>query len=158
MTFTVLAAWRTVPHFTVGKGSRGSNNAAAINGRRYERQVIAELDRWAVVNGAKLEHNPWFEYNNGSGIRICSPDGLLRLASDKIIVAEIKLTYVPEAIIKLRELYCPVVATALKCEAVPLVIVKNLIPDAPPATDRLGMALSAKMPLLQWLGHGRIVW
>jgi hypothetical protein len=75
---------------------------------------------------------------------------------DFIICVEVKLTYVDIAFEKLKKLYLPVVSQTFGLPVVPLVIVKNLTSFSPKSTSILSEALSAKIPLLHYLGDGSI--
>jgi len=166
------SAWRVDKVFA----PRASNPMAA-RGLAYERKVRAELRRLAASYHWIVEHNPWFRYENSDGsIGTCAPDfvihqgyeakvtGMVRGVlyvegkGDKVIVVETKLTYIPEALAKLRSLYCPIISLAFGTEVVPLIITKNLVPGAPPVSDRLGKALDSNPPVLQWLGNGPMIW
>jgi hypothetical protein len=105
-----------------------------------------------------LEHNPWFYYTASEGVRsACCPDILIHDNDfGYTIVIEIKNTWVPSALPKLRSLYCPVVSRALDRPTKPLVLVKNLTPDAPRPQSTLSFGLIAPDPLIQWLGRGTI--
>jgi hypothetical protein len=148
VTGELRSARRCPPKYTPKASS-----AMAKLGLSYERKIVRDLMRsvWLV------EHNPWFEFQDELGVSTCCPDIILT-ADSKIIVIEVKLTWVPEAIEKLRGLYCPVVEYALAAEVFPLIIVKNLRPDAPPVQDSVQRALESEMPILQWIGSGHIPW
>ncbi len=142
---------------------RGSNVHAEI-GLRYERRVkraLMKLTNDETTPLIELEHNPWFSYaKKDSGLSsVCAPDFLLYHKDNFIIVIEVKLTYVNEAITKLQGLYCPIVETALNLPAKPLVITRHLIPSAPkPNAFTLSEAINNPPYLLQWLGHGGIIY
>lgn len=148
----LTSAQRIAPRLT----PKASNPAAAL-GLRYERHVRDALGVWAKANDAKVEHNPWFSYIDKNGYGVCVPD-LLLIFDDQVIVIEVKLTYVHEAITKLNGLYLPVVAKATGLKPLPLVIVKNLTLGSPQARDRLSAAICMTPPLMQYLGHSRIIW
>lgn len=148
----LMSAQRCVaPH----DASRGSNRSAKI-GLRYERLVWKALE--AVSEFAHVEHNPWFSFTDMNGFGSCCPDFLVWHQRYGIIIIEVKLTWVPEALPKLQELYMPVVGLALNTVTAPLVICRTLIPQAPKASFSVEDALRGESPLLHWLGHGRIVW
>jgi hypothetical protein len=127
---------------------------AQKQGIRYEKNVIKALK----AHGLIIEHNPWFEYETLD--RVCSwciPDALIHI-NEEIIVAEIKLTYTPEALEKLLNVYCPVIEKALKCKAAPLVIIKNALLINSGLTTCLDLydALKSPLPIYQWIGRGPI--
>ena len=142
---------------------------ASLAGLRFERKLIAALR----AESEDIEHNPWFAYRAAEGgtyptelsrgsssqISYCSPDGILyRLYQGLAIVIEAKLTYTPEALRKLTEVYIPIVRSALKrpiLDVQPLIIVRNLIPGVK-AHESLDSALGSNLPLLQWRGVGRV--
>lgn len=66
-----------------------------------------------------------------------------------IIVCEIKLTYTPNAIKKLRSLYLPIVSKYFGNRLIlPLIICKNLTPTAPPHSSSISQALKTPIPLI----------
>ncbi len=75
---------------------------------------------------------------------------------DFIICCEIKLTYVDIAFEKLKKLYLPVVSKVFSLPIVPLVIVKNLTSFSPKPMSILSKSLSQRIPLLHYLGDGKI--
>jgi hypothetical protein len=136
--------------------------AAQASGLAYEHKVLGALAEALASAGLSfdLAHNPWFEYHTSTGQGLCVPDILLTINSSEfknlIFVIEIKLTYTIEAIAKLRGLYCPVVEAALARRALPLVICKNLTPEASYAHGIFFPALDLPEPLFQWLGTASI--
>lgn len=137
-------------------------------GLAYERKVITSLADSFVLLGQSFDlcHNPWFEYAGTFGSALCVPDGLISMQTGEykeiVFVLEVKLTYTPEAIEKLLDTYCPVVAKAFGLPATPVVICKNLIPGAPKALPTFFGAVEAwrmgatEFPLVQWLGASRL--
>jgi hypothetical protein len=134
-----------------------ASNARGYVGLLYERKAVKML-KSILPKSMSLEHNPWFYYTASEGTSgACCPDILIHDNDfDYIIVIEIKNTWVPGAIEKLRALYCPVVAKALERPTKPLVLVKNLTPDSPHPQPTLSFGLIATNPLIQWLGRGTI--
>lgn len=133
---------------------------AARDGIAFERKFQRALHALVHTNAEwKLQRNPWFEYQDDErGYNVCSPDiTLTDTKNDFIIVMEVKQTYVEDAIIKLRDLYCPVVFKATGIPAAPLVVVKNVLPNAPLPASRISFALQASTPVFQWLGQGPIL-
>jgi hypothetical protein len=147
-------AWRNEREFAK---ARGSSPAAKI-GLRYERNVGKELARHiGPAKFSSIEHNPWFRFTDYYGTNNCSPDFLL-WDRDRCAIIEIKLTWVPAAMAKLCELYCPVVSAALQCKVMPLVICRNLTPQAPKAEQTLVKAMTSVTKLLHWPQIGHIPW
>jgi hypothetical protein len=72
------------------------------------------------------------------------------------ICVEVKLTYVPSAISKLKTLYLPVVHKAFSLPVFPLIIVKNLTISTPKPSSVLSSALGLEVPVLNYLGFGKI--
>lgn len=136
--------------------SRASNSRGYI-GLLYERKTFAML-KTVLPKSMSIEHGPWFYYEASEGTSgACQPDILIH--DDEFgytIIIEIKNTWVSGALVKLKSLYCPVVSKALSRPTKPLVLVKNLIPDAPRPQTSLSFALISPSPLLQWLGRGTI--
>ena len=123
-------------------------------GLRFEKKVFAELQK----SVKEIEHNPWFSYklcDGGHGI--CCPDILIRDSENPlIIVIEVKHTWVPHALNKLKTLYCPIVEKALQIKTRPLVIAKHLIPGAPRPCNKISQAILCADPIVQWLERGPI--
>jgi hypothetical protein len=132
-------------------------------GLAYERRVVSSL----AEAGIRLLHNPGFEFEDDSGSNYCVPDIILPNYDNKLIIIEVKLTYKVEAILKLRNLYAPVVSLALSRPVVCLVIAKNVTPNSPEPELTLESAIcqsarseiaAAGRPgvgfLVQWLGRG----
>lgn len=134
-----------------------ASNAAGYVGLLYERKAVKML-RAVLPRSMKLEHNSWFYYTASEGVQsACCPDVLIH--DDDFgytIVVEIKNTWVPGAILKLKALYCPVVSRALGRPTKPIVLVKNLTPDSPRPQPTLSFGLLSAEPLIQWLGRGTI--
>lgn len=131
--------------------SRASSSKGYV-GLKFQREAIKAIKNAAI--GMEVEPEPWFEYN---GSFVCSPDCLIiDVEFEFIIVVEIKYTYTPGAIEKLRELYCPVVAKVSGLPTKPLVLVKNLVPDCPIPAFSISSALLREVPLIQYLGTGKI--
>jgi len=109
-----------------------------------------------------VQPDAWFSYLAGktdTKWAICSPDILLFDAENSfIIVVEVKTTYTPLALGKLRSLYCPVVERATGLPTRPLVVCKHLILGGPRPSSTISFALLSGEPLFQWLGKGPIQW
>lgn len=147
-------AERTPARFASPKGS----NPAAKLGLRYERKVGKELE-WHTSRGnfVRLEKNPWFSFYDEAGSATCSPDFLLHL-DHGIVVVEVKLKWVPYALLKLEQLYCPVVSVALNKPTRPMIICHYLALGAPAGATSLREAiLNPDRPLL-WPQNGRMIW
>lgn len=124
----------------------------------YENK-LAEALRLARMSVVLVERNPWFHYRKDDGTSgYCCPDLLVWYPESKyIVVIEAKLTWVPGALPKLRELYCPVIRKALSLPTKPLVICKNLIPESPFPASSIGLALESRDPLYVWRGKGSVI-
>ena len=127
-------------------------------GLRYERKVRDELKYLCHLNNASLEYNPWFRFFDFYGAGDCVPDMLIHLPNGMTVIVEVKLTFTNEAIPKLRDLYAPVVELALNRPAAILVIARNLTTTAPRPRKSILNSDITKSPLIQWLGHGHILW
>lgn len=139
------------PNLDAIPAAKLAGTVSTVAGLRYERKVVKALTN----SGCDIDHNPWYCYD---GDRYCCPDIVLYyLALDTAIIIEVKLTYTPEALKKLREVYVPVVSATIRQNKVyPLVIVKNLAPGMLSHTN-LKEALGSPWPIIQWRGTGRIV-
>lgn len=129
-------------------------------GLSYQRKFTAAL-RSSTPKGIEILPTPWFSYadQTTAGL-ICSPDVILVDREEGFgVVIEIKTTYTPLALQKLRDLYCPVVTKALRLPTRPVVVVKNLLPGCPPPKLTLISAIATQGdPLFQWIGQGPIQW
>lgn len=154
MPMGMVKAERTTPRFV---GARPSSPAARL-GLRYERRVGRELQAHVDRgNFVKLEHNPWFTFYDSYGAAHCCPDFLL-YGSSGIVVVEVKLTWIAEALDKLMDLYCPVVSVALGMPTRPLVICRSLTPMSPKPKLTLREATSEQNNMLLWPMNGHITW
>jgi len=142
-----IEVWRTKPR-PIPKALTPAQKL----GLQYERRVVKTMR----AQGLDIEHNPWFRYRREGVTGYAVPDVLIHLPG-LIVVAEIKLTYTPEALTKLQDLYCPIARSLFALDARPLVIVKNLTADVPSYWHNINEALGASFPIYQWLGHSRIV-
>ena len=95
------------PAFDKNKKYRG----AAKLGIVYEQQVLDYLE--ALYTG-KLVVRPWLQFEDFNGAGLCQPDALILPAKKggRLVVVEIKLTYMASAKRKFVKLYQPVVAAA----------------------------------------------
>ena len=160
----------TLPDFRMAVGITGAHratrkfpkpkpsNIAAKVGLRYEARVGRELNIHIKPNRfERLEHNPWFTFYDTYGMSNCCPDFLLWF-DNRVIIVEVKLTWVEVALVKLLELYCPVVSVAFDCPVLPLVICRNVTSKSPKAKLTLSDALTSPEKLLQWPQTGHIQW
>jgi hypothetical protein len=149
-----FAAKRCEAPFAKAKG----RTTATTNGLRYERRVQKALTKVKAGFIGNVEVNPWFRFVDAMGTNYCSPDMLVHLANGSVVVVEVKLTWVAQALAKLTDLYVPVVERALGTRAMPLVIVKNLVPEGPKAAYTLGDALASSSKLYFWPDNGPMAW
>jgi len=134
------------------------SSAAAKVGLQFERRVLRELAQHQNAGHiARLEHNPWFAFNDANGPGLCSPDFLAQTAAGLTII-EVKLKWVEEAERKLRQLYAPVVAQIFGKKPSILVLCRRLADGAPAADVALSTALAKPSALLLWPSNGRIPW
>lgn len=135
-------------------------NPIARSGLSYQRKFSQALDD-STPPGYIVEREPWFEYRDSRSDKslVCCPD-LLAVDNEEgfAIVIEIKRTWVPDAIEKLRRVYCPVVSAALGLPTRPLVVCKTLLPSCPRPSPTISFALFSDDPLFHWLGRGSIEW
>ncbi len=134
-------------------------------GLAFQKKFTKALESGVSLDGdVGVKVEPWFEYTELPTVgnprtAICSPDLLvLDVENGFITVIEIKLTYTPLALIKLRNIYCPVVSLALGLPTLPLVVCKNLTPTSPKPHLSFYDAIRSKEPLFHWIGRGTILW
>jgi hypothetical protein len=110
---------------------RDTNQANALcrRGINYEAKVEAMLR--AALPAATIERGSWFRYRLQGGLlwRFCQPDFIIHemketdpegVKSFTVTVAECKLTWRSQAVVKLHTLYLPVVQIALGLPSPPL--------------------------------------
>ena len=119
-------------------------------GLRYEKQFAAHTP--GSLRGQ------WFEYEIRGRTKYCQPDILVSFFPQAMLVLELKYTFVPEAITKMRQLYLPVVSKALKVPAVGAVVVKNLTsgwigPITHDLSEAFQIAKTGEIPILHWIGQ-----
>jgi hypothetical protein len=130
------------------------------SGLSYEKKFVEALRK--TLSGPKqevvIEHNSWFIYKTLDAEKICCPDVIIvDLENAFAIIIEVKQTFVPNALEKLCDLYCPVVSRALKIPTKPLVVCRSLAPGGPNPSSRIAFALTSEYPLYQWLGTGPVL-
>ena len=124
-------------------------------GLTYEKRAGKELERLLGV-GRSLLVGPWFTYlDENLWLRYCQPDFIYADKYGNIVVVEVKLTWVPEAIIKLRGLY-GIVVQQIKCKKPRLmVLVKNLASGCPRPRPLEFVVHTNKLEVLaQWSPNG----
>jgi hypothetical protein len=138
-------------------------------GLAYERKFVSALSDALISAGTSfdLAHNPWFVFEGKMGRAYCVPDLILSIHDgpykDRTFVIEVKLTYTAEAIEKLENIYCPVVAHALNESAIPVVVCKHgakIMPHRAWPTF-YGAVQSSELepypfPIFQWLGAAKL--
>lgn len=135
----------------------------ARSGVLYER-AFAHALFLARPPGATINRNPWFAYQDARAreeTKFCCPDVIAFSPEDEFVtVFEVKRTWIPEAALKLQELYLPVVSRALGIPAVGVVVCKNLVPEAPrPATTiSLSMLKRPNPGLYHWITNTPVRW
>lgn len=150
-----LSAKRAMRDMRVPKGTSIAQKA----GLRYENRVRKQLGIHVTAGRfCSLEHNPWFTFSDPFGSGACCPDFLLWPSENQVIIVEVKLTWVFSAVRKSVELYKPVVERALGVQSIPLIIVRNLTPDSPPASHSLREALRSNTKVLQYFDNGAMLW
>lgn len=108
---------------------------AKENGLRYERQVHDFLVHFCVQHDCAVMRSPvidfWDDFGEAQEFRRCIPDALIRFPHH-IVIAEIKISHMPEAWWQLEKLYRPVVTALLpKCNVYTLEIVRSFDPSVP---------------------------
>lgn len=128
----------------------GRPRGAKAAGIRYERLFKSYL--------STANHGQWFEYETIDGqTHYCQTDALVSFLPDLMLVLELKYTLVPDAAIKLRGLYIPVVTTAMGLTTYGAVVSRNLTPNPGPLayslTEALTLARTGLIPTLHWVGQ-----
>lgn len=132
----------------------------AKNGLGFQRKFTRQFAQ-SAPEGFVAVPEPWFEYvdNRSPQPLICCPDLIARdLDFGFWLVIEVKQTWTPLALQKLRDVYCPVVAKAFGKPAKPLVVCRRLTTDSPRPQPTVTFALVADNPLIHWTGQGPILW
>lgn len=131
------------------RGSRGF-------GLRFEGQFAKAL---SALYPSKVRHGQWFYYSDLHGPGYAQPDVLL-LAYATPIIFECKLTECQAGRDQIRELYAPVIASAMRQTPLGIVVTRHLTKETNLALvcDSLAQALRAARtgvtPTLHWLGRG----
>lgn len=134
---------------------RAPANAIQRAGLRYERLVSEAISQ----AGPTVIRNPWFNYIDSLGSRVCSPDCVVDDGSGILVVVECKLTFVPNAQAKLMNLYVPIVEQIFGKPARGLVVCKHLgSAPLPNLVLCLSEAANWRVATFQWLGRERIIW
>lgn len=136
---------------------RATSRAAANLGLRYEKKVVLAISESITTPKIRLEHNPWFRFVDSSRSGYASPDILLFCGSFMVIV-EIKYTFTVEALRKVRRFYEPIVRGVYQLPAIPMIVARNLTPEAPKPNYTIHAALGETGHLLHWMGEGKISW
>lgn len=140
---------RSGPAYSTVSKKMTPSQAAGI---RFEKKVGTYLEILARSLDAKLEKNPWFQYNDMNGPHACSPDFILNY-SGLVIVIEVKVTWLPSASAKLKNLYIPIVSRILRPEKIGgIVLCRNLTPEAPQPIQTICSALHrlGTIPAYHW--------
>lgn len=127
------------PEFIPPVIRKNLTNVARL-GLSYENSVFKNLRK----NHPELniQHNPFYEYQfRGNRPCWCSPDLVIDLGN-LVVIIEVKLTWVPDAANKLRNIYCPVVRRVLQKPAIGVVVCKNLVENAPREVSSISDALA----------------
>jgi hypothetical protein len=151
----ILAANRTT-----SRNLPKPKTAVARSGLSFEKNLFESISKSAPAK-VSVERNPWFVYRDSrsSDALQCQLDILIHDHEFEFyVVVEVKRTWTPLAMQKLKTVYCPVVARALGEPAKPLVICQNLTPSSPMPKSTVPFALLSDEPLMQWLGRGSIRW
>lgn len=117
------------------KGLRGrANTASQKAGKRYEARALEHL----ALLFPKMQAQPWLEFTDLHGRRLCQPDALAAQASfagssePEVLIFEIKLGHNIMAYWQLRRLYQPVISILYPdCKIRVCEIVKSFDPAVP---------------------------
>jgi len=141
------------PDFAKPRRLRGSKAA----GLTYERKLAKVLPK-----GTK--HGQWFAYSVDGKVKFCQPDFLL-LGRSELAVLEAKLADVTAASEQLRGLYVPVLRAAYGKKVLPVIVTRSLsrLPEEADIDEvccrlieALDLARAGKLPVLHWIGSGRL--
>jgi hypothetical protein len=139
----------------------GTGSAAQRAGKRYEKKVLASLEkRFKSESSITLYPSPWIAFSpTVSDERHCQPDLLIE-SPEEIFLCEIKLSHTADAYWQLAHLYGPVVRHLFPSKPVRLVeITRSFDPNtAFPAFCRLFFSIehilrtpsSTAVEILQW--------
>lgn len=161
----LIHAARTSPRF--GPARPKNMTTSQATGIRFEKKVhraLISLTNSLIKQGlpAKLEYQPWFEFQDSVGYGCCAPDFLLSFGLALTLIIDAKLTWVPTAEAKMAKLYTPVVNKTLTPRVLrSLVICNNLTPESPRPISNIGSGTSFSVnstPIYHWLGQGKLVW
>lgn len=125
-------------------------------GLAYERKLKKALE---TIHGYDVVYQPWFCYNDRL---LCSPDFILvpneEISNLPLIIIECKLKYINDGVLKLHNLYLPVVRAAFKLRQDPIgiLICKHLTIEVRKTIKRLSEAQNNSTNILQWLIHSEL--
>ncbi len=123
-------------------------------GLSYERKLARALPPGTL-------HGQWFIYSEQGRVGYCQPDFLLRGRSE-LAVLEAKLTDIEAAEEQLRALYAPVLGVCYGKKVLSVVVSRSLArcPAHAEVCDSLAEALQVarcgRLPVLHWIGTGRL--
>jgi len=131
---------------------RSRPRGAKAQGVRYERALAKALPA--------ARHGQWWEFEDRNGLGFCQTD-LIWEADGRMVVLEVKYTWVWSGHTQLEQLYRPVVEAATGMGVSGIVVCKNLIPEIPRTVHvtgelgaALGLAKAGALCALHWLGLG----
>ena len=113
---------------------------AQKQGKLYEKRALAK-----IAEAGQLTRNPWIEFLDDEGWRLCQPDGVLEV-DGQTIVLEMKLRQREAAYDELLGLYMPVVERWMKDDVAGLVVCRALAPDMPEVPLFCGADASIDLP------------
>jgi hypothetical protein len=126
-------------------------------GLTYERKLAKVLPKGT-------RHGQWFAYCVDGRVRFCQPDFLL-VGRSELAVLEAKLADVSAASEQLRGLYVPVLRAWSGKRVLPVIVTRSLsrLPEHADIDEvcvrlieALDLARSGRLPVLHWIGSGRL--
>jgi hypothetical protein len=81
-----------------------NRTAAQEAGIRYERAIIKRLKSLHE----RVDAGPWLYYRTATISNVCQPDALIWLTPSHCLIVEVKLTWKPNARLKLQQFYGPI--------------------------------------------------
>lgn len=125
---------------------------AKAKGRAYEKALGKALP-------SQFLHGPWFQFMDRNGLGHCQPDFIVKLR-DRLLVLEVKYSWVPEGHSQIERLYQPVLERIFGLPVLGVVVCKRLRPEMGHSQVfgglREAIASQAAVRVLHWLGAGDV--
>ncbi len=158
----IISGLQTVYRTQAPFGKARGNTVPQKLGLAYQKKVAKAIRLLPEIQ--HVEETPWFGFSDSTGGGLASPDLLVYTNYDAVLCIEVKLSWTPDAVSQLYDFYLPILTRVAQTEllpasrVVPLIITKNLLPNAPRAELNINSALKHNPSLLHWRGEGGIRW